>query len=148
MWPYPQVPADLVAFTEEILNWKLHFLWSVDMVGRFADNRVGPLIFVMLCDFISWFSQAYLDANISTFNIYKSFMSLVNNWIILMKSQFSKLDPMIYSKHIWLRYVMRGLRCKTSSSSFPPSLYSEKMRWGQSCDVRNSLRVSFQFRIY
>ena len=28
MWPYPQFPADLVTFTEEILNGKLHFLYS------------------------------------------------------------------------------------------------------------------------
>ena len=26
MWPNPQFPADLVAFTEEILNRKLHLL--------------------------------------------------------------------------------------------------------------------------
>ena len=30
MWPNPQFPVDLVAFTEEILNEKLHFLCSVD----------------------------------------------------------------------------------------------------------------------
>ena len=29
MWPNPQFPADLVTFTEEILNGKLHFLYSV-----------------------------------------------------------------------------------------------------------------------
>ena len=28
MWPNPQVTADLVTFTEEILNTKLHFLCS------------------------------------------------------------------------------------------------------------------------
>ena len=28
MWPNLQFPADLVTFTEEILNGKLHFLWS------------------------------------------------------------------------------------------------------------------------
>ena len=28
MWPNPQLPADLVTFTEEILNGKLHFLCS------------------------------------------------------------------------------------------------------------------------
>ena len=28
MWPNPQFPADLVTFTEEILNGKLHFLYS------------------------------------------------------------------------------------------------------------------------
>ena len=29
MWLNPQFPADLVTFTEEILNGKLHFLCSV-----------------------------------------------------------------------------------------------------------------------
>ena len=28
MWPNPDEPADLVTFTEEILNGKLHFLCS------------------------------------------------------------------------------------------------------------------------
>ena len=28
MWPNPQFPTDLVIFTEEILNEKLHFLCS------------------------------------------------------------------------------------------------------------------------
>ena len=32
MWPNPQFPADLVTFTEEILNGKLHFLCSVKYV--------------------------------------------------------------------------------------------------------------------
>ena len=27
MWPNPQETADLVTFTKEILNGKLHFLW-------------------------------------------------------------------------------------------------------------------------
>ena len=29
MWSYPQESANLVTFTEEILNGKLHFLYSV-----------------------------------------------------------------------------------------------------------------------
>ena len=28
MWPNPQYPVDLVTFTEEFLNGKLHFLCS------------------------------------------------------------------------------------------------------------------------
>ena len=39
MWPNPQFPADLVTFTEDILNGKLHFsavhAWSVDTFKRF-----------------------------------------------------------------------------------------------------------------
>ena len=30
MWPNPQFPADLVTFTEEIVNGKLQFLCSVN----------------------------------------------------------------------------------------------------------------------
>ena len=34
MWPNPQEAADLVTFTDEILNGKLHFVCSVCYVGR------------------------------------------------------------------------------------------------------------------
>ena len=39
MWPNPQFPADLVTFTEEILNVKLNFLCSVEF--RKSD-LIGP----------------------------------------------------------------------------------------------------------
>ena len=29
MWPYPQIPADLASFTEEIPNGKFHFFCSI-----------------------------------------------------------------------------------------------------------------------
>ena len=35
MWPSSQFPADLVKFTEEVLNGKLHFLCS----AKFALNK-------------------------------------------------------------------------------------------------------------
>ena len=38
MWPNPQEIADLVTFTEEILNGKLHFF-----VQRYADNTTHLL---------------------------------------------------------------------------------------------------------
>ena len=34
MWPNPQFPADLVTFTEEILNEKLHFLCRVSKISK------------------------------------------------------------------------------------------------------------------
>ena len=37
MWPNPQFPADLVTFTGEILNGKLHFLWCVYPVIVLVD---------------------------------------------------------------------------------------------------------------
>ena len=38
MWPHPQENADLVTFTEEILNEKLHFLCSVDINFVLNEN--------------------------------------------------------------------------------------------------------------
>ena len=37
MWPNPQIPADLITFTEEILNGKLHFLCS----GHTGTSKSG-----------------------------------------------------------------------------------------------------------
>ena len=38
MWPNPQETADLVTFTEEILNEKLHFLCSVRIAFYICAN--------------------------------------------------------------------------------------------------------------
>ena len=51
MWPNPQKTADLVTFTEEILNGKLYFLCSVNRVpnspldsGHVFATLVVPLL--------------------------------------------------------------------------------------------------------
>ena len=43
MWPDPQVTADLVTFTGEILNGKLHFLavLSIDCLNHGTIIRIG-----------------------------------------------------------------------------------------------------------
>ena len=46
MWPNPQVPADLVKFTEETLNGKLHLTKQIDQ--RLTVLRKIPLV--------GWFS--------------------------------------------------------------------------------------------
>ena len=46
MWPNPQFPADLVTFTEEILNRKLHFLYS-DRKGSSHPFFEGYSIYFM-----------------------------------------------------------------------------------------------------
>ena len=37
MWPNPQVPADLVTFTEETLNGKVHSLCSASKYGNIEN---------------------------------------------------------------------------------------------------------------
>ena len=39
MWPNLQIPADLVTLTEEILNGKLHFLYSVNQNQPIQDQQ-------------------------------------------------------------------------------------------------------------
>ena len=53
MCPNPQGTADLVTFTEEILNGKLHFLCSVRV--SFADGKFSPSIIY----FLGW-TKSYL----------------------------------------------------------------------------------------
>ena len=40
MWPHPQETADLVTFTEEVLDGKLHFLCSVVFIqtSKYRSN--------------------------------------------------------------------------------------------------------------
>ena len=40
MWPNPQFPADLVTFTDEILNGKLRFLCSENLIITKADKKM------------------------------------------------------------------------------------------------------------
>ena len=46
MWPNPQFPVDLVTFTEEILNGKLHFcaVWNdfIDYTEDWEINHFQP----------------------------------------------------------------------------------------------------------
>ena len=45
MWPNLQFPADLVTFTEGILNGKLHFLRSVSQIIRSKSSMIfNPLL--------------------------------------------------------------------------------------------------------
>ena len=48
MLPNSQETADLVSFTEEILNGKLHFLCSVSLISKY-NNYKGYQSIVLLC---------------------------------------------------------------------------------------------------
>ena len=41
MWPNPQIPADLVTFTKEILSRKKHFLCSVEDINNKYENHTS-----------------------------------------------------------------------------------------------------------
>ena len=70
MWPNPQETADLVTVTEEILNGKLHFLYSAvflrtslddcfwDILGDFLRYYQLPLLKLVS---LVWHSKFYLN---------------------------------------------------------------------------------------
>ena len=50
MYPNPQFPADLVTFTEEIINEKVHFLCSdININATRADSKES-LLCKKICD--------------------------------------------------------------------------------------------------
>ena len=65
MWPNSQFPADLVIFTEEILNWNFQFLciviywWATLFVrvsywGQVVEMNFGSISFDRLLKFVSF----------------------------------------------------------------------------------------------
>ena len=52
MWPNPQLPPDLVTFTEELLNGKLHFLCNV-----FEVSNNNAMAFIQAVLLMSVFEQ-------------------------------------------------------------------------------------------
>ena len=56
MWPNPQFPADLVTFTEEILNGKMRFLSSEYVIEDTIKTVFMSNLFhdVLLLDYINW----------------------------------------------------------------------------------------------
>ena len=51
MWPNPQETADLVTFTEEIINGKLHFLCSVIKLTKICkENQMWNVLYIRVYD--------------------------------------------------------------------------------------------------
>ena len=106
MWPNPQFPADLVTFTEEILNGKLHFLCSGGKSKVFSistssiDFRISNLDMKAL---ILWISFCFKMRKLSVLLVYsmillvstkrcfkenKQISSKVKFWISIEKCSF------------------------------------------------------------
>ena len=91
MWPNPQIPADLVTFTEEILNGKLHFLCSVmwtklalkPLICRFGASKL------IECKINYPLSEPYLElSQISTMELFRK-----NSLRLLVVNYFRKKAP-------------------------------------------------------
>ena len=60
MWPNPQLPADLLTFTDEILNGKLHFLCGV--TSKPTPNASSKHDEFPICIL---FGQTYFEKNLN-----------------------------------------------------------------------------------
>ena len=64
----PPFPADLVIFTEEILNGKLHFLWNVSSIkdgpcrgcSRMREGEKGPSALTSVTHILKWWNLAVI----------------------------------------------------------------------------------------
>ena len=54
MWPNPQETADLVTFTEEVLNGKLHFFHSDHKLAVFIKSKYDWNLFLPMVFFKSF----------------------------------------------------------------------------------------------
>ena len=52
MWPNPQETADLVTFTEEILNGKRHLLYIVNIFFTYFLINIGGVIAITWNDIV------------------------------------------------------------------------------------------------
>ena len=85
MWPNPQFPADLVTFTEEILDRKLHFLCSVNSCGQYFVFKISltckPDVFE-ICLNLSLISLIKFSTNTSfcvSYDIHYCIVSIVKD---------------------------------------------------------------------
>ena len=106
MWPNPQETADLVTFTEEVLNGKLHFLYSVGEPLR-LPRRVTllglPFVWNLVCLQVSLFHY---------------FISLV---YFMSLFQFSRLFPIethVVSTSIRRLYDVGDNECLLGCNNF------------------------------
>ena len=93
MWPNPQVTADLVTFTEEIFNEKLHFLCSDSILSHanhnYANNSSWFIktddnitLFWTVFGFGKWFSYFNWERLAYVFSKKKAMKDFLSLWCI------------------------------------------------------------------
>ena len=68
MWPNPQLPADLVTFTEEIFNGKLYFLCSALCLTALAyEFKETPITYFDLLSCFRFLQSRLLESYLKSF---------------------------------------------------------------------------------
>ena len=119
MWPNPQVPAALVTFTEEILNGKLHFLFSEKLWTLLIAMTNNP-------------SENILDKFTKMSKIGNSMESLIANFLEI-STKFVK--RFVSSSLLWIH-----LKLETSQRF---SLNLQNFQWSFSAEVKIKLFFTY-----
>ena len=89
MWPNSQFPADLVIFTEEILNGKLHFMCSV-------KNGKGILLLKVDNEYDwnrTWYSELDVRGICSYAARYSVYNNIEHTWSLMSRRLVSVTLP-------------------------------------------------------
>ena len=114
MWPNPQETADLVTFTEEVLNGNLHFLCSDICVGRLYFS-IFPDYFLLFFnrmtkqnDIFASFDTSLTMSNEASYNW---FFSVLNTSDAITSSFYGKVHISTKTCIFWLPLLhWRGLK--------------------------------------
>ena len=112
MWPNAQEPVDLVTFTEEILNGKLHFLCSVGKKRHCVFKQVIKILFKD--DIKPWLASFYevFDSNDFVYIILFLFSKVLYN----EKQKLSKLSASSFTENwsLHARLIKRFFKYSTA----------------------------------
>ena len=99
MWPNPQFPADLVTFTEEILNGKLHFLCSKKTPLVFQWSWMNFRLTLYCGSFISrQINKTFRLQQVLLFTLILLYISFLLISCITISSAFSTETSKTFSK--------------------------------------------------
>ena len=116
MWPNPKETADLVTFTEEILNGKLHFLCGVIVKAMFNKWIKSKKIIICSKHIISMKRQSELGVlTEALFYVREQYISIT----FLLKTSFQPLIVWIFFEiNQGLHKLFQILRLKAISQTF------------------------------
>ena len=98
MWPNSQFPADLVTFTEEILNGKLHFLRSVA-----CKSLHSIFVFSLISSYLDK-KKGLAEFDWQAFDIYPKLVR--RNWKEKL-NYFSRYVDFWHQQHACLHFTVR-----------------------------------------
>ena len=118
MWSNPQETADLLTFTEKILNGKFRFLCS-DWIGWWHWSIIEFSIIFVCSWFINIvFSKKLLDFSATFVSLERSFPFSINDILVWAVTLSPKNGLMVLQNSLFQLYYLRVIYCNIFSFVF------------------------------